>query len=269
MFTKDKEIIIAIVTSSSLIFFLVVIIVAAIIKYQGRSRKYMNEMSDLRIKYQEETIKAQIEKEEQTLTRISQEIHDNIGQILSLVKLNLNTLDIEECTGQVKNKIMTSRDLVGKAIVDLRHLSKSLNSIHLSQGYLSESLRGELDIINKTGLYITQIELSGEEQPFDPQKQLIVFRIAQEAINNIIKHAKASHISIYLDYCDQLLDLVIVDDGAGFNSEFCHAPDSRQSGTGIGNMQNRAALIGGSLEIKSIKGEGTSVHLSIPVNSII
>jgi two-component system, NarL family, sensor kinase len=269
MFTQDKEIIIAIITSSSLIFFLVVIIVAAIIKYQGRSRKYMNEVSDLRIKYQEEILKAQIEKEEQTLTRISQEIHDNIGQILSLVKLNLNTLDIEDCSSPVKDKILTSRDLVGKAIVDLRHLSKSLNSIHLSQGYLSESLRGELDIINKTGLYITRIELSGEEKPLDPQKQLIVFRIAQEAINNIIKHAKASHISIYLDYCDQLLYMIIEDDGAGFNSDFYGTPASKQSGTGLGNMENRATLIGGSFKIKSKKGEGTSVHLSIPVNSFI
>jgi len=266
MLTKNEEIIIAIITSTSLLLVMIAIIIIAIVKYQRRARKYQHEMSDLKIKYQEETIKAQLEKEEQTLTRISQEIHDNIGQILSLVKLNLNTLSIADCPDSVKEKILTSKDLVGKAIVDLRHLSKSLNSLHLSQGYLSELLNSELEIINKTGVYIVKFDVTGKEKPFHPQKRLIVFRIAQEAMNNIIKHAKASHISVTLNYREELFNLFIEDDGEGFTNTLLDSTILNESGTGIANMQNRAQLIGGLLKINSTIGKGTSVHLSVPID---
>ena len=133
MFAKNQEIIVAIVTSTSVMVFLVGVIVAAIVRYQSRSRSHNLEVSNLKIKYQEEMIKAQFEKEEQTLTRISQEIHDNIGQILSLVKLNLNTLDLETTTDTIREKVGITKELVSKAIQDLRELSKSLNAIHLAR----------------------------------------------------------------------------------------------------------------------------------------
>jgi len=245
---------------------MVVIIIVAIVKYQRKTRKYLIEMSELKIKYQEETIKAQLEKEEQTLTRISQEIHDNIGQILSLVKLNLNTLNIEDCPGSVKEKILTSKDLVGKAIVDLRQLSKSLNSLHLSQGYLSELINSELEIINKTGVYGVKFDVTGKEKPFHPQKRLIIFRIAQEALNNIIKHANACHISVTLNYEEKMFGLLIEDDGEGFINTQLDSAILNESGIGLTNMKNRAQLIGGLLKINSVKGKGTSVHLSVPID---
>jgi two-component system, NarL family, sensor kinase len=266
MLTSDKEIIIALITSTGLMLFLAGIIIAAIIKYQSRSRKYLQEMSNLKIRYQEEAIKAQIEKEDQTLTRISQEIHDNIGQILSLVKLNLNTLDLENCPPPIKDKVLTTKELVGKAINDLRHLSKSLNSLHLSHGYLSESLSGELDIINRTGAFITNLSVDGEEKPFNPQKQLIIFRIAQEALNNIIKHANAFHIGITLNYGPEILNLIIKDDGVGFNNIMPDGAERQKTGTGLVNIYNRAELIGGSVRIFSEKGLGTSIDIKIPVN---
>jgi signal transduction histidine kinase len=261
--TLENEIIFLVITSTILIIFLVAIIVAAIVKYQTGAKKHLNEISTLKISYQEETIKAQIEKEEQTLTRISQEIHDNIGQILSLVKLNLNTLDMTNCAPATKDKVAVTKDLVGKAINDLRQLSKSLNSTHLSQGYLSESLKLELDIINRSGLYNVTYKTEGEEHPFDSQKQLIIFRIAQESLNNIIKHAHARNISVLLNYIPQFLNLTIEDDGTGFNipENFSNL----RKGTGIGNMHHRAKLIGAEININSIKGQGTSILLTVPI----
>ena len=266
MFAQDKEITMAIFISTFLMVIFVGIIIAAIIKYQRRTRKYLHEMNNLKIIYQEETIKAQLEREEQTLNRVSQEIHDNIGQILSLVKLNLNTIELKDCDCPVKIKLDSTTELVGKAIHDLRQLSKSLNSIHLSQGYLSESLNTELEIINKSNTFVSTISINGEEKPFNPQKQLIIFRIIQEALNNIIKHARASHIDISLNYFPQLLDLFIEDNGVGFIHNYDNTRESKSNGTGIENMYNRARIIGGYIEIKSVKGSGTSIHLSIPID---
>jgi two-component system, NarL family, sensor kinase len=264
MFAQDKEIIIAVVTSTCLMVFLVGIIVTAIIKYQNKNRKHFQEMHNLKLLYQEEIIKAQIEKEEQTLTRISQEIHDNIGQILSLVKLNLNTLEMEGCDPLIKNKVLGTKDLVGKAINDLRQLSKSLNSIHLSQGYLSEALSLEVEIIKKTGIYNAEFTTQGEERHFDPQKQLIIFRIAQEALNNIIKHAHAHNISVVLNYLPEFLNLTVVDDGDGFTILPKNSMNTL-NGTGIGNLYHRAKLLGASIDIESAKGKGTSIILTVPI----
>lgn len=241
---------------------LVGIIVAAIIKYQVRARKHLQEVSNLKLIYQEEAIKAQIEKEEQVLTRISQEIHDNIGQILSLVKLNLNTLDLETCDHDVKKKAMVTKDLVGKAIHDLRQLSKSLNSIHLTQGNLAESLKLEAEIINKTGIYNLTFSTKGLENPFESRKQLIIFRIAQEALNNIIKHSHARNISMNLNYENEFLNFTIEDDGDGFN--ISENELKLQKGTGLGNMYHRANVIGAGLKIDSVKGRGTLLQLTIP-----
>ena len=263
MFAQDKEIVVAVITITCLLIVLVGIIVAAVVQYQSRARKHLQEVSNLKILYQEEAIKAQIEKEEQILTRISQEIHDNIGQILSLAKLNLNTLNLDNCDPEIRSKALSTKDLVGKAINDLRQLSKSLNSIHLSQNSLSQSLKLEADIINKIGLFNLKFETNGDEAVFEPQKQLIIFRIAQEALNNIIKHAHAHNISVCLDYNGKFLKFTIEDDGVGFNVS--DAALENQKGTGVGNMVHRARLIGANIEINSVKGRGTIVQLIVPI----
>ena len=257
----ENEIIVTIVLSSSLMVFLVSIIVLAVVKYQNKARKHLLEVNELKIKYQEETIKAQVEKEEQTLNRISQEIHDNIGQILSLVKLNLNTMEMNECSADVHTKMLATRDLVGKAINDLRALSKSLNSRHLVKEFLSESLQRELEIINRSGIYTTRLSVNGEEASFDPQKQLILFRIVQELLNNIIKHARASTIQIILNYDSAFLNLSVNDNGTGFTTN-----PNEKSGTGLGNVYHRAKLIDADIRIESEKGAGTTVLLKIPTN---
>ncbi len=141
MFAKDEEIFITIIASTALMVFLVAVIVFAVIRYQNKLKRHLQEISDLKIAFHKEVLNAQFEKEEQTLHRVSQEIHDNIGQILSLVKLNLNTMDVSTCTTVLQDKVVFTKDMVGKAINDLRQLSKSLNNTYLKQQYLSESIK--------------------------------------------------------------------------------------------------------------------------------
>ncbi|RPH33436.1 MAG: sensor histidine kinase [Bacteroidales bacterium] len=264
MFTQDKEILLTFIASTFLMVFLVIIIIVAIVRYQNRLRKHSQEISKLNVQYQEEIVKVQIENEEQTLNRISQEIHDNIGQILSLVKLNLNTVKIEKCDPQVQKKIVGTKELVSKAITDLRQLSKSLNSIHLSEQYLSDSIKQEIEIINRTEEYTTDLVLRGDERAFDPQKQLIIFRIVQEILNNIVKHAKARQIRVELDYGLESFTIKVIDDGVGFDLSSMNLINGKERGTGLSNISYRAQLIGASLGIDSQKGKGTTITLNAP-----
>jgi two-component system, NarL family, sensor kinase len=260
MFQSDEEIYITIVITTYLMIFLVVIIVISIVKYQNKLKKHIEEVNLLKNLYQQEILKAQLEMQEQTFLTISQEIHDNIGQILSLTRLNISTIKIEDQASTIR-KIATSKELLDKAIDDLRDLSKRLNIEYLSQQSLSELLKFQLNIIEKTGLYTTFLEVNGEEYPLNAGKKLIVFRIAQEALNNTIKHAKAENISITLDYLPDKIILGIKDDGKGFGSGI------PQTGIGIHNMYHRAKLIGADFSLQSRIDKGTIAKLILHINS--
>jgi two-component system NarL family sensor kinase len=210
----------------------------------------------------------QLEIQEQTLKNISQEIHDNIGQVLSLAKLNLATTDIDQKEA-ARQKVDDSKNLVAKAIQDLRDLSKSLNTDYVTDMGLARSIEYELEMLKKTGSFDTDFEIEGGVYKLEKQKELILFRIVQEVLNNVIKHAKASRIAIKLCYQADHFSLKVMDNGQGFDLNNLQDKQNPSRGLGIKNMHNRASLIGGKFSITSIMTEGTSVDIRLPVLSQI
>jgi signal transduction histidine kinase len=204
--------------------------------------------------------------QEQTFLSISQEIHDNIGQILSLTRLHISTISPDDYVA-TERKVGASKELIDKAIGDLRDLSKRLNAGFVRQQSLSESLKFQLNLIQKTELYTTSFELHGEERAMDPEKKLIVFRIAQEALNNVIKHAQAKTISVVLMYLADKTILSIKDDGRGFDASRPPGETAPPAGIGTHNMSYRATLIGGQFVISSEPGAGTLAQLVLPASA--
>ena len=135
-------------------------------------------------------LQTQLEIQEQTLKTISQEIHDNIGQVLSLAKLNLSRMDINK-QDQLKEKIADSKNLVSKAIQDLRDLARSMNTDNITAMGLAKALEYEVEMLRKTG-FVVSFDVNGNVVRQEPQKELILFRIIQEIFNNIIKHAEST-----------------------------------------------------------------------------
>lgn len=218
----------------------------------------------MKIAFQDEIHKIQVEIEEQTFQRISEEIHDNIGQVLSLAKLNLHTLQLEKGHPALK-QIETVNELVSKAISDLRQLSKSLNSAQLSQYSLFQCIQLELETIKKTGLYKTELEEEGEEYTFSPEKQLILFRMIQEVLTNIIKHAKAQKILVLIHYLPDKFQLKIKDDGIGFDLGSTENQNLLGRGSGIGNILRRSKLLNAEVNFSSPENqEGTLFQLTMP-----
>jgi two-component system, NarL family, sensor kinase len=255
------------VFASILLFFSLVFFIFVFFRhYRSKQRGNFSEKEAMKNSFQQELLRSQLEIQERTLQNISQEIHDNIGQVLSLAKLNLATADINQ-TEQLRQKIDDSRNLVGKAIQDLRDLSKSMNTDYVAEMGLSRSIEYELEMIKKTGSFETVFEIEGSLYPFDRQKELILFRIVQEVLNNIIKHAHATRIAVKLDYQPGFLSLNVLDNGQGFDPGHAREPPDDQKtspGLGIKNMQNRALLIGANFSISSSQSWGTSVHIYLP-----
>lgn len=214
----------------------------------------------MKTQFEQELLQTQLEIQEQTLKTISEEIHDNVGQVLSLAKLNLNT--VGNITDQnVQSKIDNTKDLVSKAINDLRDLSRSLHGEKIGEIGLQDAIANELRVIKNTGQFETGLKINGKFYPLDPQKEMVLYRIVQEALHNSIKHAKASDLQVQLNYQPDVFTLTITDNGTGFYPETLHAS---QTGIGLKNMQNRAIIIGGEFSINSSKNKGTSISIELP-----
>jgi len=121
-------------------------------------------------------------------------------------------------------------------------------------------------MIKKTELCKTRLESKGENPKLDGQKELILFRIVQESLHNIIKHANAKNIDVKLNHNDEMLKLCIADDGTGFETDIVEGR-AADAGMGLRNMQNRAKLINADFNIRSIKNSGTTVSLTLPLNN--
>lgn len=251
------------IIASSIVFLLLAgFILVFILFHRSRQRKNFEEKDKMKAQFNQTLLQTQLEIQEQTLKTVSQEIHDNIGQVLSLAKLNLNTMDITK-QNELLEKIDDSRNLVSKAIHDLRHLSKSLNTDSIGAMGLVKAIESELEMLSRTG-FATQIEIEGRITRMEPQKELILFRIVQETLNNIIKHSEAKRINVIAAFMNNQLQLLVRDDGKGMelDKEEGGPPDS--PGLGIRNMYNRAKLIGGEFHISSLPGKGTEIKILIP-----
>lgn len=260
--SDKKDIIIAVIAGTILFLLLILFVFNFFFLYVKRRRQHAEDVMHMKYEFRQEILQSQLEIQEQTLKNISQEIHDNVGQVLSLAKLNLNTMDITK-TEQLQDKIDNSLGQVSKAINDLRDLSKSFNTDNIAAIGLVKAIGYELEMIKKAGSHKTEFNITGAVK-LEPQKELILFRIVQEALHNIIKHAGAKTVKVSANYTDKELELQIADDGRGFDLSPLNKEGDTGFGLGIRNMQNRAKLIGADLSMSSSSDEGTIVKIVLP-----
>jgi two-component system, NarL family, sensor kinase len=253
--TIPEDIRLIIITVAFIFTGLAAFIIFFLFLFNKRKNRLINDKLLMQTRFEQALLQTQIEIQEQTLKTISQEIHDNIGQVLSLAKLNLATLQLGE-----EEKLNDTKNLVSKAINDLRDLSRSLHGDKIAELGLQEAVASELKILQNTGQYHTALQITGEPYKVEPQKEMVLFRIVQEAMNNAIKHAKAKNITVQLSYWPNAFVLIITDDGIGFNAVVL---EPAQTGIGLKSMQNRAALIGGQFTITAANGNGTQIKIEL------
>jgi signal transduction histidine kinase len=210
-------------------------------------------------RFSEELLKSQLEMQEETFNRISQEIHDNVGQVMSLAKVQINIMtESNDMNREMLNDVKVN---IGKAMTDLRDIARSLSSDRIRTIGVHTAALSEAERLNKSGIIQIDVEVEGQEQKMQEDKKLILFRIIQESIQNIIKHAKASETVIQFQYESDHLLTRITDNGSGFD------PQERMmlnSGLGLSNITTRAMLAGGNSQIQSAPGQGTCITINMP-----
>ena len=238
---------------------LVLFAILFLITSYKRKQNHKEQLNKLTYQKHQAILQTQIEIQEQTLKNISQEIHDNIGQVLTLAKLNLNTLPATaNAASQIK--IDDTRQLITKALRDLRDLSRSMHGDKIAELGLQQAIADELKILQNSGQFTTRLQVAGDTYKLEPQKEMVIFRMVQESLNNAIKHSRAKNIEVSLQYTPAVFNLCIADDGMGFNPVTLQ---SAETGIGLKNMLNRATLIGANFLIDSNANHGTTITIAL------
>lgn len=257
------DIISAIIIASIILVVIVVFVLLFFLLFIKKRAQLKQQNENLKVAFQQELLQTQIEIQEETFAYISEEIHDNTGQVLSFLKLNLSLNKTLE-PSELEEKIRSSQELVTEVIKDLRNLSKSLSYEFIKEFGLADTIKSELDKISQSKTLEVNFLKNGKAFSFSDQFNLLIFRIFQESINNIIKHASASKLEVSLNYKNRFLELQIKDNGLGFDINEAKA----KRGSGLINIQKRAKLLNATLDISSIQNQGSIISLQVPYHSI-
>ena len=220
---------------------------------RNRTEKLLMEQS-----FSQTLLQSRLEIQEQTLQHISHELHDNLGQVASLIKINLNTIKIDD-RDKALERLEDTKELTRQLITDLKSLSVSLGGQRITQLGLGKALEIEVQRLNKTGEFEAEFTQEGMLPKLDGDKATILYRMAQECINNMVKHSRATKILVDLKSRENLIILALTDNGVGFNTE----EQLQSNGAGLKNLHNRAQLINALLTIDSTPGSGTHVNIQL------
>lgn len=253
---------------SSLIYFVLFVIFLFVLlctfvillfyRYQRKMIAYNKEMESVKTAHQNMLLQSQIEVQEKTFQHIAREIHDNIGQKLTLAKLYLNTLSYTDME-QIRSSVADSLSLMTESINSLSDVSRSMGTEVLLNNGIVKGIELELSNLQKSGIYKCNYKVSGSEIFLNSNTEIVLFRIVQECISNFIKHAGGNEITINLNYTSNELSLEIQDYGKGFDAE------AASNGAGLANIKKRAALLSGRSNIVSGRN-GTTIIITIPMN---
>ncbi len=209
--------------------------------------------------YKKELIKTQVEIQSQTMKHIGREIHDNVGQKLTLSSLYLQQLVFENKAPQINENIKNVNEIINESLNELRHLSKYLTDDTINDNSISDLLAQECKKIDNLKECKVHFQSNLETRISSYQIKSVLLRVTQEFLQNSIKHSKCKNIEVSLSKKCENLQLILKDDGKGFNVK-----NLKTDGIGLKNMQKRIEMIQGLFQLESAQHKGTKLTLEIP-----
>lgn len=199
---------------------------------------------------------AALRAQEEERARLARDLHDEVNQSLTGLLLRLEAVR-EAAPPELEPELAATRALANQAMQELLSLARQLRPTALDDLGLAAAIAGQLEQVERSGLE-AELRIEGDFSDLDDDVQLVVYRVAQEALTNAARHSDAGRIALSVRRAAEGVELEVTDDGSGF------AFEQSERGLGIGGMRERALLIGAELTIESRPGDGTTVHLSVP-----
>ena len=255
----NPDSIIPIIAGTVLVTVLVGFIIFFVFLYKKAQLKFELE----RQQFQQALLETEVEIREQTLADIARELHDNIGQIASLAKIQLNMLPSPEGQSEFE-KLEESRQLLQHLISELRGLSNSLNYENVQNVGLIGMMEKDIVRINKSGFVKVIFHNSLSDLSLDSKIAIFLYRMFQEAVNNILKHSEADEVIVTLEQKNQELTLHVADNGIGVKYSELQSLLESSTGNGLRNIKHRCKLIGAKFNMESRENIGTFISINLP-----
>jgi two-component system NarL family sensor kinase len=261
--TKEKQAYIKNIIIIAIVILMILVAITGFLFYRKKQIEQQAKL-DAEIASQKEIrTKAILEAEEKERRRIAQDLHDGVGQLLSAAKLNLSNLDskITTQTEEQKLAMQNALSLVDDSVKEVRAVSHNMMPNTLIKLGLASAVREFITKLGNAPTLKVDLEIVGLDTRLDNQVETVLYRVIQEIVNNIIKHAKASQISMQLIRHETELNIMIEDNGVGFDT---NQLDDFE-GIGLKGIQTRIEFLNGSVHFDSSIGRGTTVIIDIPL----
>ncbi len=243
--------------------FLLAFIGAAIlffVQYKNKKRENQVQLAQQKILHQKELLSTEIEIQSQTMQHIGREIHDNVGQKLTLASLYIQQLAYQNKSNSINENIENVGKILDQSLQELRLLSKSLTDNSIEKENIVHLLRQEFAKVEELKRFNINLDITTQDLNLPYQVKSVMVRVVQEFLQNSIKHAKCKTLSLSVLKLDSELKIIIGDDGIGFDVEH-----SNVNGIGLVNMKKRVELIGGQYLLESKKNEGTWLTIIVSI----
>ena len=229
-------------------------------EYRVKKKAHLLQISTIDETHKEELLETQLEIQTQTMQYIGQEIHDNIGQKLTLASIYTQQLIFENKAPSVNETIKGINDIINQSLQELRQLSKSLTDDSIKENTISVLIGNECKKINDFKKWNVRYSCAIEKELQSYQIKSILFRITQEFLQNSMKHAACENILVSLKTSANDIMFILEDDGVGFNSETI-----KHEGIGLKNIKKRTGMVGGKMKLESQENKGTKLIIEIPI----
>ena len=258
----DNDVVLTLVISTVLIVFLAITIVFALLIQHKRRFLHKQQLAEIKSKYDKTILQTELKMLEDTYKSISHNLHDNVGSNISTAMLLLykdEKMNSEETETNRKEALA----VLGIIVDDLKNIARSLNPDYLYELGLYGAIRQRLDQLEKTKKYELELYIKDAPKKLDRQKQVILFSIFQEALNNIQKHANAKKIIVHLNHEENMLLMQIKDNGKGFDKSETEK-QILEKGSGLLNMKHHSEMIGATFTVESEINQGTEINIILP-----
>lgn len=246
------------------LFLAMILLVATIwfLRYKTQ-HSYRIREAELRACFEIELRDAKAETQEETFQAVAREIHDHITLSLTLAKLHLNTINLNSFE-QAESKTKNAINMITEAIDRLRDISHSLNTDWIATQGLVAALENEVERVQKTSVFKIELTVFGNPVFLSTEKEIIIFRVVQECLNNMIKHSHTRFAQVSLTYLSEQLYVVVMDYGVGF--KIPADDEAAGKGSGLANIQSRISKINGQVKIESVENDGTIYTIKLPIS---
>lgn len=250
----SQETIVLIIYTIAVIFGLLLFVIWFFIAFQNRKNKLLVKQIEAEKRYERELATSQLEIQEQTFKNIGWELHDNVGQLLSVLSIQFNMM-LLKAPRTIQKQLKDTSDVLGNTIQEVRNLSKTLNNEVVNKNGLIRSLEIEVERFNRLKYLKASFEVNGKIICISAAHEILIFRIYQEFLANVMKHSKAKNLSVTLNFNANDLEIIAEDNGVGFDTS------QKTESSGLQTIKGRATLLNAKYSLTSIIDNGTKLVL--------